>query len=154
MNVYIKSFLIGAGSYWLPDIAIQLVLSDNLLWIILLTAVVPTIVITTWYKQYKSKTFYHYPKAYPLFMLLGIWATGPIAIAVSMQFNGGTFFKMELEMFLIMWISFPLSTFMLSTYSGSLGGIIIVSLALLKVSSIASQKYKTSNKNEESNNLP
>ncbi|BAF72446.1 hypothetical protein [Sulfurovum sp. NBC37-1] len=146
MNVYIKSFLIGAASYWLPDIAMQLILPENPLWIILLTLVVPVIVITTWYKQYKSEFFYHYPKVYPLFMLLGIWATGPVAIAISMQFKGGTFFEMGLESFLIMWISFPVSTFIMSTYSGDLGGVIIVSLALLKASSIASKKYKASNK--------
>ena len=124
MNVYVKSFFIGASSYWLPDIAMHLILPENPLWFILITLVAPVIVITTWCKQYKSEIFYHYPKGHPLFMLLGIWTTGPVAIAISMQFKGGTFFEMGLEAFLIMWISFPVSTFIMSIYSGSLGGVV------------------------------
>jgi len=147
VSVYIKFILIGAGAYWITDGIIQLIQPEHKIWISLLTLRVPITVIYVWYKLYKHPKFYNYPKAFPLLMLLGIWSLGPLGIAIPGQFNGGSFLDPDqINTFFTMWAIFPVSTFIMSTYSGSLGGVILVTILLLIISSVASAKYKTSNK--------
>ena len=79
-------------------------------------------------------------------MLLGIWALGPIGIAIPGQFNGGSFLDVDkIDTFLMLWAIFPASTFIMSTYSGSLGGVILVTVSLLIVALRASKNHKASN---------
>ena len=146
MSVYIKYILIGAGTYWLTDGAIQIIRPEHYIWISLLTFAVPLTVIFVWYKLYKKQNYYKHPKAFPLLMLLGIWALGPIGIAIPGQFNGGSFLDADkIDTFLMLWAIFPASTFIMSTYSGSLGGIILVTVSLLIVALRASKSHKASN---------
>ncbi len=147
MSVYIKYILIGAGAYWITDGAIQLIRPEHAIWISLLTFAVPLTVFFVWYKLHKNQGYNNYPKAFPLLMLLGIWALGPIGIAIPGQFNGGSFLDLDkIDTFLTMWAIFPASTFIMSTYSGSLGGVILVTALLLIIASRSSAKHKASNK--------
>jgi len=56
------------------------------------------------------------------------------------QFNGGSFLDPDKTgTFFTMWAIFPVSTFIMSTYSGSLGGV------LLATALVASIRHKASN---------
>lgn len=147
MHIYIKFIFIGAAAYWLPDGAIQIIRPEHNVWISLLTFAVPLTVMFVWYKLHKLTSFYNYPKAFPLLMLLGIWLLGPLGIAVPGQFNGGGFLNVEnIGTFFTMWAIFPISTFIMSTYSGSLGGIALITILLVITARVASSKHKASNK--------
>jgi len=142
LNSYIKFILIGAVAYWLSDSIIQSIHFKHItVWISLLTFVPPASVIFVWYKLHKKSLYLSYPKAFPLFMLLGIWLFGPIAIAIYTQFNGGSFLNLDnLLTFVIMWIFFPVSTFIMSTYSGSLGGVVLITIALIVIAYASPRK--------------
>lgn len=115
-------FLVGAAAYWGTDAVIQWTHPLHRIWISLLTFGVPSVVGVVWYRLFRKARYGNCPKAFPLFMLLGIWALGPLAIAVTMQFLGGTFLDIEkLQGFFMLWAAFPATTFIMSTYSGSLG---------------------------------
>jgi hypothetical protein len=133
---YTLYMLIGACAYWLPDIAIQWSLYDTRIWIVLLTFLIPIIVTIIYSLLFRKETHAHRPLGLPLFMLLGIWLLGPLAIAIGVQPHGGTFLSSgNMIEFLKMAAYWPASTFMMSTYSGSLGGLLITTIILIVAAS-------------------
>lgn len=132
MKIYMKFILIGAAAYWLPDIIIHIIAPPHYVWISLLTFLVPIIVFYTCHKLSKKQPYTDYPASFPLLMLFGIWFFGPLAIGISVTPAGGTFFTPDnLSNFFYLWSIFPATTFMMSTYSGSLGGVLIATIVLL-----------------------
>lgn len=145
IKIYGLFFLVGAAAYWGSDALVQLIHPPHPIWILLLTAGVPFVVGLVWYRLFRTASFKTYPKAFPLVMLLGIWALGPVAMAVVAQLQGGTFMDAEkLGGFLVVWAMFPMTTFVMSTYSGSLGGLLITTVLLPILSLVASRKLRTS----------
>ena len=140
---YSTFFLIGAAAYWVPDILFHLVKPPHFVWISLLTFCVPMVVGITWFRLAKRTPFDFYPFGFPISMLVGIWVLGPLAIAVGMQSMGGKFLEPDnLMTFLKLWAAFPMATFMMATYSGSLGGVIITTVLLIIVSIISWKKMR------------
>ena len=124
--------LIGALAYWLPDLLIhQFDFDFDLrIYFLLLTIAPPTVVLAAYF--FARPRFPQHLYALPLFMLLGIWASGPLGIAAGMVPHGGTFLEAyNLPKFFTLWAIFPLSTWTMSAYSGSLGGVFVVTIALL-----------------------
>ena len=94
------------------------------------------------------RRFPQYMRAVPLWMLLGVWALGPLGVAVGMIPFGGTFLTAEhAREFLALWLWFPATTFIMSTYSGSLGGVLLVTIALLACAAIRSPRFTTTSNN-------
>ena len=140
---YSLYFLIGTIAYWVPDILIQWIRPPHRIWIILLTFFVPLVVTFTWYKLRAKEEYSKYRVGFPLFMLLGIWAIAPLAIAIGMIPAGGKFFESgQIENLFMIMTFFPMATISMSTYSGSLGGIGLVSLLLI-IASIVSGLRKS-----------
>jgi hypothetical protein len=122
--------LLGAGTYWIPDLVIQLIKPPQGIWILLLTFLVPVICYASSYYFSKIEIFKQkYRASVPLFMLLGVWVFGPIEITAFNIANGGNFG--DLQDFLFLCLIFPASTFMMATYSGSLGGIGLITVLLI-----------------------
>ena len=79
-------------------------------------------------------------------MLLGIWMLSPLAIAIGMLPAGGRFLEAkQLGGFFVLWAMFPMTTSIMSTYSGSLGGVGLATLVLLVVAAVSGVRRKTSN---------
>jgi hypothetical protein len=143
---YALYILVGAAAYWVPDILIQWIRPSHRVWISLLTFFVPAVVFATWFLLSRLPAHSRFHAGLPLFMLLGIWMLGPLAIAIGNVPGGGKFFETEqLGGFFMLWAMFPVSTFIMSTYSGSLGGVGLATLVLLVVAAISSASRKASN---------
>src|SRR5919106_3368298 len=126
---YVLALLIGAVAYWIPEITIQWVHPPEKVWMASLTFVVPLVVVVVWYPLSTAESFHRYPVGFPLSMSFGIWLFGPLAMTIGGSLMGGKFVSPEqLQSFFIVWAAFPLTTFMLATYRGSLGGLIFATL--------------------------
>src|SRR5438132_13279330 len=122
IKAYVLSFAFGAFVYWSADVALHWMVPEEAgLWI-LLTFAVP-VVVGIAYKQFCRRPDRRgYGPGIPISMLLGIWAIGPLALAVGMLAAGGKFLDPGSRVeFLKLWTVFPLATFIMATYSGSLG---------------------------------
>ncbi len=131
LKFYSFFVLLGGLSYWLTDIAIHFILkSASAAWIISLTVVVPIVVLLTYF-YVRKKLDLKYTVSLPLFMLVGIWFLGPLGMGIGAIPTGGTFFEsLNLKMLLSVWAVFPLSTWVMSAYSGSLGGLLLTTIML------------------------
>jgi hypothetical protein len=122
----------GAVAYWMPDVLVHCLLPLDRVCILLLTVLPPAAVIVSAILLSRHPSPSRSRVAVPMFMLLGIWALGPIAIAIGAIPTGGTFLeRANLAGFLAIWAIFPISTWMMATYSGSLGGLGLATLSLL-----------------------
>lgn len=91
----------------------------------------------------------------PIFMLLGIRLLGSFAMAIGMVPTGGKFFEPEQNSsFLALWTMFPIATFTMSTYSGSLGGVGLVTPFPLLAEAISGARGRASNITVERDALP
>lgn len=138
LKFYSLFLLIGALSYWPSDIAIHFILGG--VDIIFQTIVVP-IVVTITYFYTRKKIGQQFAIGLPLFMILGIWLFGPLGIAIGAIPGGGTFLESaNLKDFFALWAIFPLSTFMMSTYGGSMAGLFLTTIMLIIFGMIARRK--------------
>ena len=129
---YALYLLVGAAAYWLPDILVQWLRPPKSIWLFLLTFFVPAVVGATWFLLSRKAPHSGYPVGLPLCMLLGIWIVGPLAMAIGTIPFGGTFLDPDqLDSFLMMWAAIPMTTIMMATYSGSLGGVGLATFMLL-----------------------
>jgi hypothetical protein len=137
--------LAGGGAYWITDLLIQVIHREKALWLLLLTLLPTTIVFIVYLKE--AKRFSRPTVLLPLSMLLGIWMVGPVFIAIGAQPHGGTFLSpANIHDFHELWAHFGVSTFVMSTYSGSLGGVTLISLILLITAIIQLKRKIASNK--------
>ena len=144
LKFYSLFLLIGALSYWLIDIAIHFISGGVA--IISQTIVVP-IVVTITYFYTRKKIGQKFAIGLPLFMILGIWLFGPLGIAIGAIPGGGTFLEsVNLRDFFALWAVFPVSTYIMSAYSGSLAGLALTTILLVIFAMIARRKQIASNK--------
>ena len=116
----------GGLIYWSADFMVQLVV-DGKAWIPLLTIAVPA-VASMGYFILRRRQLERSPSL-ALFMLLGIWMFGPLGVGLASQAKGGTFLNAgNISDFLMLWAMFPITTIMMSTYSGSLGGVYLATI--------------------------
>jgi hypothetical protein len=128
----VLAFAAGAFSFWLPVIFARLVFGELgiLLTVTLLTLVLPALLclaldfLAQWWTMPRPKLV--------LAMITGIWLTGPFFMMLSLTFTRGEGFHapgawsfLGLETAL-----FPVSTFMMATYEGSLLAVLLTTLAL------------------------
>lgn len=122
----------GALTFWLPVVLAHWVFGELgiLLTATLLTLVLPVLLclaldfLAQWWTVPRPKLF--------LAMIAGIWSTGPFFMMMSLTFTPGEGFhapgawsSVGLETAL-----FPLSTFMMATYEGSLLAVLLTTVSL------------------------
>src|SRR5258708_508482 len=141
MKRVLRDAAFGAAVYWVPDVVLHLIDPDSSKVLLLLTLVVPLIVLAAFSRLGAWGWIQTSSPATPVLMLLGIWALGPPAIAIGM-IRGGATFLTDVPAFLAVWAIFPLSTFVMSTYSGSLGGLLLTSAALTVLACVPSARRR------------
>lgn len=147
---YMLYVLIGAAAYWVPEILIQWLRPAHGVWLVLLTYFVPGVVGIIWFFLSRMPSYSRFRVGLPLFMLLGIWMLGPLAIAIGTIPAGGTFLETEqFGGFFMMWAMFPISTFIMSSYSGSLGGVGLATVVLIVAATFSFVRGKASDSRME-----
>jgi hypothetical protein len=136
-----KLFLAGALSFWGPELLLYAWKRKELDWVTL-TIVLPLCLIVL-YSIIRLKRHQHagVPSA-SIFMLLGVWFWGPLAMVVGATFVGGGLIHSPAKTAAIALLLgfFPPYAFIAATYDGSLFGLIFVSAALVVFHSLFERK--------------
>ena len=126
----LKWLSIGAISFWVPDILFHFFSQNPPIYF--LTFFDPVVVWLTHRFTIEPEPLRSRWGGEALLMVVGIWGFGPLAMAIGAQAQGGSFLDTEnLAMFFKMWLMFPVTNIVMSTYSGSLGGLFLVTVGLL-----------------------
>jgi hypothetical protein len=130
----IKVAFIGAVSFWAPDIAVHAI-RRNLFGrseVLGLTLAMPLILLVCWVAV--AKYFGMTAKAAAIRMLLGIWLLGGLCMVVGASFSGGGFAGpdgIRGAVKIIGMSLLPTYTFIIATYDGSLGALLLITAILL-----------------------
>jgi peroxiredoxin len=102
-----------------------------------LTVLLPLLTIIVFIIVSRSSKNYH-PLTISILMLLGIWLLGPLFMFIGASFSSGGFYAPNVfgsRLVFLLWtiVTFPAATFMMATYDGALGALLIVTLTLILV---------------------
>jgi hypothetical protein len=129
----ILHILLGGTVFWAPNIAVHWMTgfrfsySDAIAITFLLPAATYLFFRMLWWPLRKVED--RLPPA--LFAVLGIWITGPAMLTFSASFCGGGLTQPDAwHFFVIGTLLFPLFTFVMSTYDGTLFALLFVTLLL------------------------
>ncbi len=130
----LKYILSGALIYWGTEFIVQFLFrAGGTLWLILLTALVPLVTTAGYFALRKRDSENCSPAIMALLMLFGIWFLGPVFMIL-----GSLRYKPEnlahLPNILKTYLFFPIYTFSMSIYNGSMGGLIAISIVLFAIS--------------------
>jgi hypothetical protein len=119
--------------FWLPDVLVHALSGRRFsgLHVTLLTVLLPACsgfsLVWIWKKgiAFKSRL------RRTVLPVLGIWLFGPLMMMISATFGGGGFAKPGIWQTMgMMTLTFPISTFIASTYDGTLGAVLLATLCL------------------------
>ena len=126
--------VLGGISFWAPGVVLHAMkageFSAREVWA--LTLLLPWSLLTVYGILWQFKGKQMGDPSIAIFMLLGCWIMGPLAMMIGATFSGRGFHEPDTWLFtIIATILFPIYTFMLSTYDGTLGGLLLVSALLI-----------------------
>jgi hypothetical protein len=133
ISLTIKVACLGALSFWAPDIAVHAI-RRNLFGpsdVLALTVTMPLILFVCWTAAVKYLGMS--AKAIATRMLLGIWLLGGLAMTAGASFCGGGFAGpngVKGTAIVIGMSLLPIYTFIMATYDGSLGALLVVTVIL------------------------
>ena len=144
----LKYVLLGGFAFWAPGVLLHWLRGNRFSGsdVIALTILLPSTTVLFFIVDRKISDSIKYRVSAILFALLGIWLLGPLMMAVSATFSGGGFSKPDGWHFVLIGTGFfPVFTFMMSTYDGTLGALLLTTallpfLAVLPVSRNAAPK--------------
>jgi hypothetical protein len=132
-----RLMLLGATSFWLPDTLLHAVRAYkfNSLDVRIITAVMPLtflgiFVATKWANKGAP------PRRIGLSMLAGVWLLGGLFMASGASFSGGGFMMaggVRAAGGVLLLSLFPMYTFIMATYDGSLAALLLVSAVAVLV---------------------
>jgi hypothetical protein len=133
----VKLMLLGAVGFWLPDVILHALRNYDFNGrdVRIVTIVSPlTFLFTTFLAKWADK---HSPqKRVVPAMLGGVWLLGGLFMMVGASFAGGGFAKPHSAFPLVVTLSlsiFPMYTFIMATYDGALGALLLVTAVALPV---------------------
>jgi hypothetical protein len=129
----LKCLLLGGFTFWVPSVLLHWLRGNRFSGsdAIGLTIVLPITTVLLFIVGRKISGRVKNRLSEGLFALLGIWLLGPLMMAVSATFSGGGFSKPDGWHFVLIGTGlFPVFTFMMSTYDGTLGAILLTTVLL------------------------
>jgi hypothetical protein len=144
---FVGTVLLGGLAIWLPSIMLHAVRGESFCNVdaVVLTGILPVIAVVAAVAAGRIQKARKGARFAPLAVGLGVWGLGPLAMSVSAMFSGGGFVMQGAWVALLALTAlFPLTTFMMATYDGSLGGLLLGSaaLALLFIRGSSSAIYR------------
>ena len=129
--------LLGAASFWLPDVIIHAVRANKLnSWDVrIITVVLPLTLLCTFMTAKRARNAAR-PTRIGFPMLAGVWLLGGLFMTVGASFSGGGFMSPggARGAVLMMLLSFfPMYAFIMATYDGSLGALLLVTVVAFLV---------------------
>lgn len=150
MKVGIAYGLLTAMIFWIPDIILHAYNGKSFSGreILILTVSLPIIVPSCYHLFRKVRGFKDDHSLTIISSIAGIWIAGPLFMTIGASFSGGGFstidgFFSQLSFIITCTALFPICTFMMSTYDGTLGALLITS-ALLPIIGLANTQSETS----------
>ena len=131
---FLGTVLLGGLTFWLPSIVLHAVRGENFSGVdaIALTGLLPVVAVMAAVAVRRLQKTDKGAAFAPLAVGLGVWVLGPLAMFVSAIPSGGGFAVQGGWVALpVLTALFPLTTFMMATYDGSLGGLVLGSVALV-----------------------
>lgn len=132
-SFFVVTFLLGGVAFWLPSITLHAVRGENFCGVdvLALTGLLPVLAVVATVAAQRLQGSTGGAAFAPLAVSLGVWVLGPLAMSVSATPTGGGFAMQGWWTALpALTALFPLTTFMMATYDGSLGGLLVGSVAL------------------------
>jgi hypothetical protein len=124
----LKYMPLAALSFWVPDVLLHWLRGyrfsglDVLVLTFLLPIITTPVVAVVWKRSVNTEN----RLLTSISALVGIWLFGPLMMSVGATFSGGGFSQSDGWHFVMMGTSlFPLFTFMMSTYDGTLGALLL-----------------------------
>jgi hypothetical protein len=137
----LKYVPLGGFSFWAPDVFLHWLRGyrfsglDVLVLTVLLPITTALVVAIGWKRWLNTEN----RRLAALFALVGIWLFGPLMMSVGATFSGGGFSQPDGWHVVFMGTSlFPVFTFMMSTYDGTLGALLLITASLPFLSTFCS----------------
>lgn len=125
--------VVGAMAFWAPDIATHAIsrYEFSAKEARALTVLLPCIVFASYRILFRFRGKQESGPSIALFMLIGIWMLGSLAMMISASFSGGGFAKPGLGVWIVIALGIlPPFTFIMSAYNGNLFGLLLASILL------------------------
>ncbi len=126
-------FCVGAAAFWSPAIALY-----ALKWRephpLVLTVLQPGMLFLVYRAVLKLRRGLGPKPSAAIFMLLGLWLSGYVAMSASLRLIGQPFFDPEQRhptLWLLLFTAFPIYTFVMSTYYGSLLALTVATILMI-----------------------
>ena len=131
----LRFMLLGATGFWLPDVFLRALRAQNFNSrdVRIITMVMPLTLLGTFLAAKWANTEMR-NRWIGLSMIAGVWLLGGFFMTIGASFSGGGFMGPDgaRGAVLMMVLSlFPMYTFIMATYDGSLGALLLVTLAAL-----------------------
>ena len=144
----LKYMPLAGLSFWAPDVLLHWLRGywfsglDAVLLAVLLPITTALVVAIVWKRSLNTEN--RLPSA--LSALLGIWLFGPLMMSVGATASGGGFSQPNgWQLVLMGTCLFPVFTFMMSTYDGTLGALLLTTALLpflLKLCSLIDRRFR------------
>jgi hypothetical protein len=139
LSSFAKLMLLGALSFWIPDVLWHAATAGKeipgLVALTIPTVSMPLCLLATYlFLKRRLRSQVDQPIGPPL--MLGIWSLGGLFMAVGTSFQGGGFlgpdgFRGGIELALLAIL--PVYTYVIATYDGSLGALLVASVAAIVI---------------------
>ncbi len=137
MKTPLAYLVIGGLAFWTPDVLTALIRRAALVDVIgalAMTALLPAALVGSYFLVKRSATAVEPAPSIALFLATGVWLLGPLSMTLANTFLGAGFStgnSVGNVGWVLLLTVFPPGTFMMSTYDGSLGALILMSIFML-----------------------
>ena len=126
--------LLGAVLFWTPSIVLHAIRANTFSSrdVLTVTVLLPLVTLSAFEIASRLQVRMVSHRLSPILAILGIWLFGPLCVSTEWIFSGGGLARADGLLLVAMGtVFFPVFTFIMSTYDGTLGAVLIKTVGLL-----------------------